>query len=148
MREIGSEQPRVIPTTRDVPIEEMTYTVRDYYAHRAEPRVDVPRWFDGDLKQLFEDEPGEGRVSAAPFLREKRLNLINEVSYWTGVQMGIVRSLVDHLLDRTSALDLNLIESDVHRYLVSFAAMVTTLSLNYLHHDKFAPDLRLRKTDR
>lgn len=148
MREIGSQQPRVMPTTRDVPIEEMTYTVRDYYAHRAEPRVDVPRWFDGDLKQLFENEAATGRMGAAPFLREKRLDLINEVSYWTGVQMGIVRSLVDHLIDRTEALDLYLTESNVQRYLVSFAAMVTTLSLNYLHHDKFAPDLRLRKVDR
>ncbi len=148
LREIAAQPPKVPPTTRDAPIEEMTYTVQDYYAHRAEPRVDVPRWFDGDLRQLFEDEGGSGRVSAAPFLREKRLDLINEVSYWTGVHLGIVRSLVDHLIDRTTALDLFLIEENAQRYLLSFAAMVTTLSLNYLHHDKFAPDLRLRQTDR
>jgi hypothetical protein len=144
MKEIGPQPPRIKPTARDVPVEEMTFTLQDYYAHRAQPRIDVPRWFDGDLKQLFEENDAEGRLLAAPVLREKRLDLINEISYWTGVQTAIVRSLIDHLIDRTAALTLYLTAGDVHRYLLSFAAMVTTLALNYLHHDKFAPDLRMR----
>ena len=144
MREVCRQPPKVKPTVRDVPVEEMTFTLQDYYAHRAQPRIDVPRWFDGDLKQLFEEVPGDGRLAAAPVLREKRLDLINEISYWTGVQTAIVRSLIDHLIDRTAALALHIIASDMQRYLLSFAAMVTTLALNYLHHDKFAPDLRMR----
>ncbi len=150
MREIGRQTPRVQPTMRDAPVEELTYTVQDYYASRREPRIEVPRWFDGDLRQLFEAEDAGGRVSAEPFLRERRIDLINEVSYWTGVQTGVVRSLVDNLIDRVAALQLYVIESDAQRYLLSFVAMLTTLALNYLHHDKFAPDVRttLRTGDR
>lgn len=150
MREVGHQPPKVQTTARDAPVEELTYTVQDYYTSRREPRVEVPRWFDGDLKQLFEAGGGEGRLRAEPFLRERRLDLINEVSYWTGVQLGVVRSLVDNLIDRVAALGLHVIEAKAERYLLSFGAMLTTLALNYLHHDKFAPDVRttLRTGDR
>ncbi|HEX7420085.1 MAG TPA: hypothetical protein VF505_09375, partial [Thermoanaerobaculia bacterium] len=132
---------------RDEPVEEMRYTVSDYYAHRQESRLQIPRWFDGDLKQLFETEKKDGHCPAEPLLREKRDDVIAEVAYWTGVQMGIVRSLVDHLLERISALDLQVIESDRQRYVISFIAMVTTLATNYLRHEQFVPE-RTRREDR
>ncbi|MGZ5476221.1 MAG: putative zinc-binding metallopeptidase [Thermoanaerobaculia bacterium] len=137
---IGHEQPKVRPSRRDLPVEEMTYTVGDYYERRAEPRIEIPRWFDGDLKQLF-DLTGE---PAAPLLREKRLDLIGEVTYWTGVQLPVVRSLVDHLIDRTADLDLK-VRDGSDGYVISFTAMVTTLALNYLHHESFAPEKVVRE---
>lgn len=144
MKQVGQETPKVLPRRRDAPLEEMQYTVRDYYSNRRDTaRIQIPRWFDGDLKQLFEEEKGDGRLPAEPILREKRLDLIGEVSYWTGVQMGIVRSLVDHLLERVAALDLQLIESDRQRYVISFIAMVTTLALNYNRHEAFVPERRV-----
>ena len=144
MHRIGSEQPKVQPRRRDAPVEEMRYTVSDYYSQRSDTtRMQIPRWFDGDLKQLFETEKGDGYAAAEPILREKRLDLIGEVSYWTGVQMGVVRSLVDHLLERIGALDLQIIESDRQRYVISFIAMVTTLALNYLRHEAFVPERRV-----
>ena len=120
----------------------MRYTISDYYAHRRESRLQIPRWFDGDLKQLFETEKKEGYVAAEPILRERRHDVITEVTYWTGVQMGVVRSLVDHLLERIAALDLQVIDSDRQRYIISFSAMVTTLAANYLRHEQFVPERR------
>jgi hypothetical protein len=142
MKEVGHLPPKVSPTGRDAPVEELTYTVQDYYTNRREPRIEVPRWFDGDLKQLFESRASKKRVEAAPFLRERRSHLVNEVAYWTGVPLGVVRSLVDNMIERVAALNLYMNASRSERYLVSFAAMLTTLTLNYLHHDKFAPDVR------
>lgn len=140
---IGDQPPKVQPRRRDAPVEELRYTVSDYYAHRAETaRLQIPRWFDGDLKQLFETDKGEGYSPAEPILREKRLDLINEVSYWTGVQMTVVRSLVDHLLERIAALDLQVIDHERQRYVISFIAMVTTLATNYLRHEQFVPERR------
>jgi hypothetical protein len=138
MREIGSTQPKVRPSTRDMPVEEMAYTLADYYQSRAEPRIPIPRWFDGDLKQLFE-EVGE---SAAPLLRLHRHEIINEITYWTGVQHAVVASLVDHLIDRVEHLRLCVSPGEPRRFLVSFTAMVTTLALNYLHHASFVPERR------
>jgi Putative zinc-binding metallo-peptidase len=146
-KRFGDQPPKIQPRKRDEPVEEMRYTVSDYYAHRQESRLQIPRWFDGDLKQLFETEKKDGHSPAEPLLREKRHDVIAEVSYWTGVQMGIVRSLVDHLLERISALDLQVIESDRQRYVISFIAMVTTLATNYLRHEQFVPE-RTRREDR
>jgi hypothetical protein len=147
-KRIGDQPPKIQPRKRDEPVEEMRYTVSDYYAHRKESRLQVPRWFDGDLKQLFETEKKDGNSPAEPLLREKRHDVIAEVAYWTGVQMGIVRSLVDHLLERIGALDLQVIESDRQRYVISFVAMVTTLATNYLRHEQFVPEARTRRDDR
>jgi hypothetical protein len=138
MRELGSMPPKVRPSSRDAPIEEMAYTVADYYKSRRPPRIEIPRWFDGDLKQLFE-ESGD---PAAPLLRLHRMEIIHEITYWTGVQTAIVRSLVDHLIDRVDALSLCVRVGEPRRYLISFSAMVTTLALNYLHHSSFVPERR------
>jgi hypothetical protein len=135
-RQIGAAPPKVRPSRRDLPVEEMTYTVSDYYERRGEPRIEVPRWFDGDLKQLLDPTGGD---AAAPLLRAKRLDLIGEVAYWSGVQPAIVRSLVDHLIERVAALDLRFEPADESRTLISFTSMVTTLTLNYLHHASFVP---------
>jgi hypothetical protein len=132
-REIAEQPPVVRPLRRDLPVEEMTYTVGAHYEQRSAPRVEVPQWFDGDLKQLFESRG----VSAAPLLRARRLAIIEEVTYWTGVQPPVVRALVDHLVDRVDGLQLAVDERDSERYMLSFTAMVTTLALNYLHHASF-----------
>jgi hypothetical protein len=136
MRGIGPQPLRVRPERRDVPVEEMLFTVHDYYERRREPRIDVPRWFDGDLRELFEDS-GE---LAAPLLRERRLEVIEEIAYWTGVQTPVIRSLVNHLIERVDMLALCVDARSPQRYLISFTAMVTTLALNYLHHASFVPE--------
>jgi hypothetical protein len=138
MREIGPLPPKVRPSLRDVPIEEMAYTVADYYKSRRQPRIEIPRWFDGDLRQLFE-EKGD---PADPLLRLHRTEIIAEITYWTGVQTAIVRSLVDHLLERVEALGLCVNVGEPRRYLISYTVMVTTLALNYLHHSSFIPERR------
>jgi hypothetical protein len=138
MREIGPLPPKVRPSLRDVPIEEMAYTVADYYKSRRQPRIEIPRWFDGDLRQLFE----ENGDPAAPLLRLHRTEIIAEITYWTGVQTAIVRSLVDHLLERVEALGLCVNVGEPRRYLISLTVMVTTLALNYLHHSSFIPERR------
>ena len=142
MQQIGNQPPKVQPRERDAPVEEMRYTVSDHYEQRRESKLKIPRWFDGDLKQLFETATTEGYIPAEPLLREKRHNVIAEVTYWTGVQMGVVRSLVDHLLERIASLNLTVLESDAQRYVISFIAMVTTLATNYLRHEQFVPERR------
>jgi hypothetical protein len=138
MNTIGAAPPLVRPERRDLPVEEMAYTVGDHYERRSEPRVAVPRWFDGDLKLLF-DAAGE---PAGSLIESKRSQITGEVSYWTGVQAGVIRSLVEHLLERVVALNLRYDPKDEQTYMISFTAMVTTLALNYLHHSSFAGEDR------
>jgi hypothetical protein len=136
MHEIESTTPRIESSKRETPVEEMTVTVRDYYERRPDRRgIEVPRWFDGDLRNLF-DRDGD---PAAPLLRDHRLDVIHAVTYWTGAQPAIVRSLIDHLIGRVEALDLRAGDDEVQASITSFTAMATTLALNYLHRGTFAP---------
>jgi hypothetical protein len=140
-RALGSTAPPIRPRSRDLPVEEMTYTVAEHYerTHAPPPRIVFPRWFDGDLRRIFgdagDDKAGE---PAAVFLRLRRTEIVGEVAYWTGVQLHVVRALVDHLIDRAAALNLSMRAGS----LVAFVAMVTTLATNWLHHAAFVPEKR------
>ena len=70
------------------------------------------------MRQLFEDSGDP----AAPLLRTRRLDVVDEITYWTGVQSSVVRSLVDHLIGRVDALSLCVDSRFPQRYLVSFTA--------------------------
>ena len=125
-RELASQPPLVTPGRRDVPIEEMTYTVAEHYDRLRPPAIKLPQWFDGDLRRIF---AAEGAESAAAMLRAKRKRIVGEVAYWTGVQPHVVRALADHLIGRVAALNLCTRDDS----LIAFVAMLTTLATNTLH---------------
>jgi hypothetical protein len=127
-RELGSQPPVIKPRSRDMPVEEMTYTVAEHYDRTSArpPHIQLPNWFDGDLRRIFAAEGGE---SAAGLLRAKRKMIVGEVAYWTGVQPHVVRALADHLINRVAALELRTRDDS----LVTFVAMLTTLATNWLH---------------
>ena len=129
-RELGAEPPLVKPRSRDMPVEEMTYTVAEHYdrTSAAQPRITFPNWFDGDLRRIFAIE---GDESAAAMLRAKKKLIVGEVAYWTGVQQHVVRALADHLIKRVAALELRARDDS----LVAFVARLTTLATNTLHAD-------------
>ena len=58
-----------------------------------------------DLFQLFEP-PGSAPASAAQMLRAERQTLIQAVTQYSGVNRAVVRSVVDHLTERTEQLKL------------------------------------------
>ena len=124
-RELGAQPPPVKPRKRDMPVEEMTYTVADHYKRQPSPTIKLPQWFDGDLRRIF---AAEGSEPAAAMLRAKRKRIVGEVAYWTGVQPQVVRALADHLIARVAALNLCTRDDS----LVAFVAMLTTLAMNTL----------------
>jgi len=129
-RELAAEPPLVKPRSRDMPVEEMTYTVAEHYDRIAAkpPFIQLPNWFDGDLRRIFATD---GDEPAAAMLRAKKKLIVGEVAYWTGVQPHVVRALADHLIKRVAALDLRARGDS----LVAFVAMLTTLATNTLHAD-------------
>jgi hypothetical protein len=129
-RELGAEPPLVKPRKRDMPVEEMTHTVAQHYERTAAtpPRIQLPNWFDGDLRRIF---AATGEEPAAAMLRAKRRLIVGEVAYWTGVQPHVVRAFADHLIKRVDALGLCTREDS----LIAFIAMLTTLATNTLRPD-------------
>ena len=81
----------------------MEETVADYYRLRdLAERVDleIGEKLDTELFQLFEP-PGSAPASAAQMLRDQRQTLIQAATQYSGVNRAVVRSVVDHLTDRT-----------------------------------------------
>jgi len=49
----------------------------------------------------------------------------------------VVRSVVDHLVDRAAALALSVHLDKTREYLTRLTSLLTTLAMNYLYTDRF-----------
>lgn len=123
-------------------VESLTYTVQEHIERYREPKIEVPPFFDGDLRDLFDGRPErEDAEAAAVFLTRHRRRIVKRVAHWTGVREGIVGSLIDHLIDRASALGLMAERRRTSRRLIDIIAYATTLTMNFLYIGTFIPGL-------
>jgi hypothetical protein len=134
---------RAIPITqidsRDVDVDEMEETVLDHYRQRdLAEKVDVQlrEQLDQDLCNLFE-APGTAPAKAETLVRAERQSLIQAVTQYSGVSRAVVRSVVDHLVERTAVLGLTVHINRMGEYLTRLTSLVTTLAMNYLYTDRF-----------
>jgi hypothetical protein len=138
VREVGRTRPRV-EVSYDSSAE-LSYSMAEYYRRLAHERVEVPAYFDGDLKELFrygQPSAGAATIRASDFLGAQRRAIVANISYWTGLHEGIVRSLVEHFAERCEALELWLFEQDREALLVKLTAYATTLCMNRLYKGDF-----------
>ena len=131
--------PPVTIDEHDVDVDQMEETVLEHYRLRnLEEKVDVQlgEHLDEDLTALFE------RADAAPtradnLIRSERQALIVAVTQYSGVSRALVRSVIDHLLERTSELNLSVHRDNAREYLTRLTSLVTALAMNYLYTDRF-----------
>ena len=79
----------------------------------------------------------KGTRPAADLLKENRKELVDKVTYWTGVQRPLVKRLVESICTRVGELDLR---ADVKRekeHLTEITVYATALAMNYLARGKF-----------
>ncbi len=134
---------RAIPITqidsRDLDVDQMEETVIDHYRQRdLAEKVDVQlrEQLDQDLCNLFE-APGIAPAKAETLVRAERQSLIQAVTQYSGVSRAVVRSVVDHLVERTAVLGLTVHINRMGEYLTRLTSLVTTLAMNYLYTDRF-----------
>jgi hypothetical protein len=136
----GDAVPEVKAGEADVTVEHLDYTVGEHLQRFRDPSIDVPPYFDGDLRDLFlKSGPQPEREPASAFLKRHQKAIAKRVFHWTGVREGVVRSLVDHLADRAQALGLQADPRRAEKSLIDVMAYVTTLSMNYLYKGAFVP---------
>jgi Putative zinc-binding metallo-peptidase len=124
---------------RDVAVEEMEETVIDHYRQRAlEERIDHSIGFqlDQDLSALFEPE-GVGSSTADVLVRSERQPLLLAVTQYSGVSRAVVKSVLDHLLERVTELKLTVHREKAREYMTRLTSLLTALAMNYLYTDKF-----------
>jgi hypothetical protein len=133
----------IAPTAEEGAVESLDYTVKEHIERYREPRIEVPPFFDGDLRDLFDGRPErEDAEPAAEFLDRHRRTVVKRVAHWTGVREGVVGSLVDHLVERARALGLLAERRRTARRLIDIIAYATTLSMNYLYAGTFIPGVK------
>ncbi|MFT3837219.1 MAG: putative zinc-binding metallopeptidase [Myxococcaceae bacterium] len=136
---IGKSPPRVSTLERDLDVDEMDVTVLEHYRARdLEEKVDLQlgEHLDQDLSNLFEPA-GVAPVRADTFLRAERQTLLQAVTQYSGVSRGVVRSVLEHLTERTTQLSLSMHAEKARDYSLRFTSFLTALSMNFLYTDRF-----------
>jgi hypothetical protein len=135
----GLTPPALTGVEHDLDVDEMEETVLDHYRERnLAEKVDLQlgEHLDLDLAHLFET-PDASPTRADTLLRAEKQSLIAAVTQYSGVSRAVVRSVLDHLLERTSALNLTVHREKAHEYVTKVTSLLTTLAMNFLYTNKF-----------
>jgi hypothetical protein len=140
-RMFGNEDPIVRTGEVDITVDDMRLTVEEFY-RRAEKernlRVDLA--MDAHLSEIFlTRKPREGRPAAAIVMKYRR-ELIDKITYWTGVRRAVVRALVEAICKNCERLKLWGEVGRESAYLVELTAFGTTLAMNFLTRGTFTGD--------
>jgi hypothetical protein len=133
---------RAIGST-DLTVEEMETTIEEFYRQKADPGVaavaaDLP--LETDLRDMFSRprrSSSRGARPAAQLLSENRKDIVDKITYWTGVRRPLVKDLVESIERRVGELNLSAHRSREPKLLVEITAYATTLAMNYLTRGKF-----------
>jgi hypothetical protein len=132
MREIADARPETpSPAEDDLPVEAMRYSLAEHYELESDAvPIEDERQFDVDLRQIFlraQDAPsGE---AAHEFLRRHYREIVTRISFWTSEPPSVVRSIIDVLDRRATALGLRVgsLEAATLIELTAFATAVVML---------------------
>ena len=118
-------------TEDDMPVEAMHWTVAEHYAGDELLALDDGRQFDRDLTRIFtRAHRAEAGETAAAYLERHEPELIARISYWAGVSAGVVRSLVRTLRERSTAMELQVLEREATS-LIELTAFGTAVLLHW-----------------
>lgn len=140
-RTFGNQEPIVRTGEVDITVDDMRLTVEEFYK-RAEKERDmrVDLAMDAHLSEIFlTRKPREGRPAAAIVTKHRR-QLIDKITYWTGVRRAVVRGLVEAICKNCERLKLWGEIGREPEYLVELTAFGTTLAMNYLTRGTFTGD--------
>lgn len=143
MRDVGPLTPEVgEPTSDDLPLEAMTYTVSAHYESGREEIPIAVSQFDSDLRRIFlgaGDAPGG--EPARWFIQRHYREVMKRITYWTGEPPSVVRSLLDHLALRAEALGLHIGGLEAAT-LIELTAFGTAVVMNHRYARVLKPTTR------
>ena len=138
-----ADQPPLRPLGEtDVTVEEMEVTIEQFYRETTpdESQAIADLALDTDLTDIFikpSPRRRNGIRSAAELLAQHRKEIVDKVTYWTGVRRPLVKKLVESIEGRVDELKLAALRGRESGYVVEITAYATTLAMNYLTRGKF-----------
>ena len=137
-RAVADVEPIVNTGEVDITPEDISDTVEQFYARAAQERqarIDIA--LDAHLGKIFLARKRKESKPAADIVNRHKTELIDNITYWTGVQRPIVRALIDSICRTCERMKLWGEIGEEPRYLVEVTTLATTLAMNFLTHGKF-----------
>ena len=139
-KQFGDQEPLRRLGEIDFTVDEMESTIEEFYRENTpteeEEIRDLP--LDSDLADIFSGSGDDAAaLSAAKVVADRRKDLVDKVTYWTGVRRSLVNALVIAVQQRLEQLECKVSEKQRGAALIELTAYLTTLAMNYLTRGQF-----------
>jgi hypothetical protein len=122
----------------DITPADIDVSVEQFYQQASEERlarIDIA--LDAHLPQIFLTRKRKESKPAADIVSRHRPELVEKITYWTGVPRPIVSALIDSVCRTCERMKLWGERGEEARYLVEVTALATTLAMNFLTRGRF-----------
>jgi hypothetical protein len=137
-RALADVEPIVNTGEVDITPEDISDTVAQFYERAAserQARIDLA--LDAHLGKIFLDRRRKESKPAADIVSKYKSVLIDNITYWTGVQRPIIRGLIESICRNCERMRLWGELGEEPRYLVELTALATVLAMNFLTRGRF-----------
>ena len=132
-KSLADVEPIVKTGEVDITPADIDLTVQQFYeaaAQERQARIDIT--LDAHLGQIFYTRRRTDGRPASEIVRRHARELVEKITYWTGVRRPVVRALVDSICHTCERMKLWGDRGEEARYLVEVTALATTLAMTYL----------------
>jgi hypothetical protein len=141
-REVADKPPIRSLGETDFSVEDMEETIEEFYKTTTRDEsheiADLP--LDVDLDDIFlhADQVAEDRArKAVEIIAERRREIVDKVSYWTGVRRTLVKSLVEAIETKVGELGLLVDKNREDEQIIELTVYITTLVMNFFSRRRF-----------
>jgi len=137
-RAVADVEPIVNTGQVDITPEDIGDTVEQFYekaAQERQARIDIA--LDAHLGKIFLTRKRKESKPAADIVSRHKTELIDNITYWTGVQRPIIRGLIESICRTCERMKLWGAIGEEPRYLVEVTALATVLAMNFLTRGRF-----------
>jgi hypothetical protein len=140
-RQVANVEPYVKTGEVDITVDDMRLTVEEFYAEaEKERKARIDLTMDAHLPAIFLTRKRKEAKPAAAIVEKHKAELIDTITYWTGVRRHIVRGLVDAICRNCERLKLWGEIGREPQYMIALATFGTALAMNYLARGTFMTD--------
>jgi hypothetical protein len=135
-RDLGATEPLRPLGETDFSVEDMEQTIEDFYRQttrdESQAIADLP--LDTDLDDIFmqpDEVEAERQRKASEIITEHRKEIVDKVSYWTGVRRSLVKTLVEAIARKVDELGLVIDRKYEREQIVELTVYTTTLAMSF-----------------
>jgi hypothetical protein len=137
-RAVADVEPIVKTGEVDITPADMDETVEQFYeqaGQERQARIDIA--LDAHLPEIFLTRRRKESKPAADIVSRYQKDLVEKITYWTGVRRPVIRALIDSICRTCERMKLWGELGEEPRYLVEVTALATTLAMNFLTRGRF-----------